>query len=195
MNNICFNVEKFVYTKNDTELDLSFIPANTRRRLNQFDKHVLYLINSCLTPDIENIILSSQFGEFDRLLKLIEQYKSMNEVSPTAFSSSVHNFALGQFSLLKQITIPTVSIAGGKNSFEAGLITSIADTKKNVIYCYADNRENEIIGLALRIKNNEKNFVINKSNNKKSIDLNDVIKFFNNETNKIDLSDFTIERR
>ena len=71
MNSFCFNVEKFIYTQKDSELDLSFISANTRRRLNMFDKHVLYLINSCLDSNIENIILSSQFGEFDILLKLI----------------------------------------------------------------------------------------------------------------------------
>lgn len=194
MNSLCFNVEKIIYTQKDVELDLNFIPANTRRRLNLFDKHVLFMINNCLSQDVENIVLSSQFGEFDRLLKLIEQYKSMNEVSPTAFSSSVHNFALGQLSLLRQITIPTVSIAGGKDSFESGLITSLVDTKKNIIFCYADNREDEFTGIALKIKNKENGFVIGKANNTKPANLKEIIQFFNNETDKISLSNFTIER-
>ena len=194
MNSFCFNVEKFIYTQKDSELDLSFISANTRRRLNMFDKHVLYLINSCLDSNIENIILSSQFGEFDRLLKLIEQYKDTNEVSPTTFSSSVHNYALGQVSLLNQITIPTVSIAGGRNSFEAGLVTSLTDSKKNIIYCYADNSDNEIIGLALKIKNNQPEYRLNKIKNNESISLCEIVKFFNKENNKINLNNFTIER-
>ncbi len=194
MNSFCFNVEKFIYTQKDSELDLSFIPANTRRRLNMFDKHVIYLINSCLDSSIENIILSSQFGEFDRLLKLIEQYKEINEVSPTAFSSSVHNYALGQVSILNQITIPTVSIAGGRNSFEAGLITSLTDTKKNIIYCYADNSDKEIVGLALKIKNNRPEFRLNKIKNNENFSLSEIVKFFNKENNKINLTNFTIER-
>lgn len=194
MNSFSFNVEKFIYTQKDSELDLSFIPANTRRRLNLFDKHVLYLINNCLMLDVENIILSSQFGEFDRLIKLIEQYKDMNEVSPMAFSSSIHNYALGQFSLLKQITIPTVSIAGGANSFETGLITSITDSKKNVIYCYADNKDNDIVGVAFKIKNNEKDYVINKTNCLNISPLKDIVDFFSKKKSEINLTNYSIKR-
>lgn len=194
MNSFCFNIEKFIYTQKDSELDLSFIPANTRRRLNLFDKHVLYLINNCLTPDVENIILSSQYGEFDRLQKLIEQYKDMNEVSPMAFSSSVHNYALGQFSLLKQITIPTVSIAGGVNSFEAGLITSLSVSKKNVIYCYADNKDNDIVGVAFKIKNNEQGYIINKTNSSNITTFENIVDFFNKKKDKIDLTNYSIKR-
>jgi hypothetical protein len=40
MNNLSFSVEKFIYTKKEEDLDLTFIPANTRRRLNTFNKHV-----------------------------------------------------------------------------------------------------------------------------------------------------------
>lgn len=194
MNSFYFNVEKFIYTKKDSELDLSFIPANTRRRLNLFDKHVLYLINECLSQDIENIVLSSQFGEYDRLFKIIEQYNELNEVSPMIFSSSVHNFALGQFSLLKQKTIPTVSIASDENSFEQGLITSITDPKKNIIYCYADNKDNNILGVALKIKNNEKGFVINRTKNPKPVDLDEIIGFFNKEKDILNLTNFAIKR-
>lgn len=194
MNSFSFNVEKFVYTQKDTELDLSFIPANIRRKLNIFDKHVLYLINNCFTQDVENIILSSQFGEFDRLLKLIEQYEEFNEVSPMVFSSSVHNYALGQFSLLNKVTIPTVSIAGGVDSFEAGFISTIADSKKNVIYTYVDNLEGNIAGLGFRINNNQKGFVVKKCVKTKPESLEDAVKFFNNEKELFKFSNYTIGR-
>ena len=118
----------------------------------------------------------------------------MNEVSPMAFSSSVHNYALGQFSLLKQITIPTVSIAAGANSFEAGLITSITDSKKNVIYCYADIKEDDIMGVVFKIKNNEKGYVINKTNSSNIATLENIVEFFDKKKNEIDLTNYSIKR-
>ena len=194
MNNLSFSVEKFICTKKEEDLDLTFIPANTRRRLNTFDKHVLFLINNCLDNKVENIILSSQYGEFDRLLKLIEQYKELNEVSPTNFSASVHNYVLGQTSLLNQMTIPTISIAAGDFSFENGLITAITSPQKNVVYCYADNNEKEFFGICLKLSNQGNKYYLNKVNNGKFADLDSIIEFFNDNKKELNLHNYKIER-
>lgn len=181
MNSLSFNVEKFVFTKKEQELDLSFIPANTRRRLNLFDKHVLYLINECLDDDVENIVLSSRYGEFDRLLRLIEQAQEANEVSPMAFSASVHNYSLGQISLLKQNTIPTISISAGEDSFYAGFVTALSMNKKKIVYCYADNSDEEIFGTCFMLNLQGDDFKLKLNEIKSLSNINSVIDFFENK--------------
>ncbi len=181
MNSLSFNVEKFVFTKKEQELDLSFIPANTRRRLNLFDKHVLYLINECLDDGVENIVLSSRYGEFDRLLRLIEQAQETNEVSPMAFSASVHNYSLGQFSLLKQNTIPTISISAGEDSFYAGFVTAASMNEKKNVYCYADNSDDEIFGMCFMLNLQGNDFKLKSKEIKSLLNINSVVDFFENE--------------
>ena len=196
MNSLSFNIDRFIFTTKSQELDLSFIPANTRRRLNSFDKHVLYMLNHCIEETVENIVLSSQYGEFERLISLIEQYNEFNEVSPMIFSASVHNYPLGQFSLLKQKTFPTISVSAGTDSFISGLITAITEPQKNVVYCYADNTEQENFGICFNIKNNNpKNYILRNTNLKHTeFSLKETINLFNGKTNSIQIQNFNIER-
>lgn len=69
---------------------------------------------------------------------IINQYKENNEVSPIYFSSSVHNYLAGVFSLLKVFTSSYYSISSGENSLSSGIIQSIISNKK-VLVCYVDN--------------------------------------------------------
>ena len=196
MNSLSFYIDKFIYTSKDEELDLSFIPSNIRRRLNTFDRHVLYLLNHSLEDGTENIVLASRYGEFDRLVKLIAQYKEDNEVSPMMFSASVHNYPLGQLSILKKRTIPTVSTAAGEETFISGLITAITSGHNNVIYCYADDAEEGIFGMSFCIKTAGKEKYILKEEKFKdsNICINDLVKLFDKKCFSIKCSGFIIER-
>ncbi len=197
MNSFSFYIDKFLYTKKENTPDISFIPANARRRLNIFDKHIIYLINHCLEDSTENIILSSRYGEFERLINLIDQYKEQNEVSPMMFSASVHNYPLGQVSLLTKKTIPTVSVAAGEDSFINGLVTAVVSPQNNIVYCYADDTENKITGICFNIKKsggNNKYSLKRIGYERSNIGLEEITKFFEGENNSIRAGNFIIER-
>ena len=107
MNEINFNIEKMFFIKNGDEIDLSFVPNLMRRKMSAIDKITVYAMNCCFDEEVEKIVFSSRYGEFGRLLKLISQYTEENEVSPAAFSASVHNYPVSFFSILKNTQIPT----------------------------------------------------------------------------------------
>ncbi len=124
----------------DVEIDLSFIPAMSRRKLSLVDKAAMSVMNKAYSDNNPELIFASEYGELDRLNKIISQYQQDNEVSPFAFSTSVHNSVAGQFSLLNGIKKSYNAISAGKNTFSAGLLESLLCTRTNndVLYCYAD---------------------------------------------------------
>ena len=197
MNSIRFYIDKFLCSKREDVLDLSFIPANTRRKLNTFDKHVISMLNSCFKTDCGNIILSSRYGEFRRLFQLADQHKELNESSPMMFSASVHNYILGQFTMLKQSNIPTLAISAGDESFINGLMTAVTSPQKNIIYCYADDIESDILGVCFSISktgSEEHQYLIKSTEYEKSFDINKTVKFFGGESNTLCVNNFCVER-
>ena len=79
-------------------IDLSFMPPMTRRKLSLVDKASLSVMHKAYNGNETEIVFASQYGELDRLDKIIAQYQEDNEVSPFTFSTSVHNCVAGQFS-------------------------------------------------------------------------------------------------
>ena len=124
--------------------NVDFLPPMARRKLSAVDKIALCVMNECLAGiegdewDLK-IVFASRYGELDRLKKLVAQYTTENEVSPAAFSGSVHNSAVGQFSLINKITQSYNSVSAEENTFSAGLIEAVITAKNcDVIYCYCD---------------------------------------------------------
>ncbi len=192
MNDLTFYIDKFIFTLCNQELDLGFIPPNTRRRLNLLDKHTLYSINYCMRENIENIVFSSQYGGFDRMLKIIGQYKETNEVSPIAFSASVHNYCCGQYTLLTKKSIPTLALAGRENSFTDGLISAIS-LNQPLIYCFADYfGDIKTICFSISPQKTPFKYVIKKCG-KGEIDFNKVIDLFTQKTEKVQIGEYLIE--
>ena len=192
MNDLTFYTDKFIFTLCNQELDLSFIPPNTRRRLNLLDKHTLYSINFCMSEKIQNIVFSSQYGGFDRMLKIIGQYKETNEVSPIAFSASVHNYCCGQYTLLTKKSIPTLALAGRENSFIDGLISAVS-LSQPLVYCFADYfGDIKTICFSITTKKTPNKYVIKKCGNGK-IDFNKVIDLFTKKTKSTQVGEYLIE--
>lgn len=130
--------------------DISFLPAMARRKLTTLDKTALSVMNKCcreMLPDnlqSLKLVFASQYGELERLKKLVAQYTEENEVSPATFSGSVHNAVIGQFSLLNKITQSYNSISAENYTFEAGLIEAIITANDcDVLYCYCDSMEKD----------------------------------------------------
>lgn len=131
------------------KIDLSFLPPMSRRKLSLVDKAALSVMNTAYTGGDVEIVFASQYGELDRLDKIISQYQQDNEVSPFTFSTSVHNCIAGQFSLLNGIKKSYNALAAGKNTFSAGLLESFMRSQNygtDVLFCFADAYKETIAG-------------------------------------------------
>lgn len=137
-----FCIKKYCI-KSLSDVDLSFLAPMARRKLSELDKIALCIMNECLScAEDKNIkiVFASQYGEVGRLKKLVGQYSEENEVSPATFSASVHNSAVGQFSLINKITKSYNSISAEEFTFEAGLIEAILSAKnEEVLFCFCDS--------------------------------------------------------
>lgn len=169
-----FNIEKFCIIKPD-EADVSFLPMLVRRKLSQIDKMVFSILNKLYNETIDNIIFSSQYGEFDRLNEIISQYQTDNMVSPIKFSASVHNYSPAAFSQMKKITNAYNAISAGNESLETGICTAIIQPDTKTCLCYADDIG---IGLVIDTKKTGYEFIQKETN---SENLEEFMKFINGE--------------
>lgn len=157
-NIIEFYIRDFEYLINPANIDLDFIPPLVRRRMSKLDKIALSVMNKCTSEDIEYIVFSSAHGECERLFKIIEQYLSTQEVSPAIFSGSVHNYPAGLFLLNSKNPIPYNAVCSDENSVSAGILTSVISNYNNILFCYADNDNENFVALALNITKISDNF-------------------------------------
>ena len=203
MNEIYFSIEKFTYIKKTSENNgfdinekIGFLPKLLKRRLNSYDRKVVYLINEAFDESVETIFFSSRYGEFQRLKELISEYQEYNEVSPSAFSASVHNFPVGFYSMLKKIDIPTNSLSAGENSFSEGLLCALLNDKNIITFCANDKEDYVSFKINKnKVEDSNKNFkLIKSSNNKSSInEINEFIDFILNDEKEILFNSFKLE--
>ena len=194
-----FYVNKFNCLNSIDGLDLSFIPPIVRRRMSALDKLTLSLINKTYTDNIQYIVFSSQFGQIDRLLKIISQYKECKEVSPNTFSGSVHNYSVSFFLLNRQISIPYTSLSAGDKSISMGLLSSVISNYDNVLFCYADINNDECNSLAINITKKpttkSQKYKLKLGNSTIEQDkFKDFTDLFSGELTTLKTSDFVIER-
>lgn len=136
MNEIVFDIKKYCFLT-DSEPDVSFIPMLQRRKLNKFGRAALYTMYKVYDDTQINLVFASEYGDVERVEKLINQRKEDGEVSPAGFSSSVHNAVVGLFTLLKGINKSYNSISAGKKTVSTGLLESILS--KNCLFCYTES--------------------------------------------------------
>lgn len=196
---IKFYVNKFVFLKSEDESDVSFLPPILKRRLSKLDKCVLSVLKEAYTPDIQNIVFSSQYGEVERLIKLINQYQEEKEVSPNIFSGSVHNYPIGFFLLNEKNPIPYTAISSSEQSLSSGLLTSVISNFDNILYCYADINNDNTAAMALNISKNYnpqgKLFQLKPDNKSDKTDyFDDYSDLFEGRTSFLDTSIFRLER-
>lgn len=144
-----FFIKNYYFIKSENEIDVSLIPPLIRRKLSLLDKVAYSTMIKVFNKDVEEIVFSSEYGEYTRLNTLIKQYKETGEASPAQFSGSVHNYPVGFFTLINKLNIPYYALSAGKNSFYAGLLKSII-SKKETMFTYADTY-NEIQSISVII--------------------------------------------
>lgn len=134
--NKTFYIYKSSYIKEEMP-DVSFLPMLMRRKLSAVGKAAIFTMNSVYPGGDINLIYASNYGEIERVKKLLHQKNTDGEMSPTGFSFSVHNSSAGLFSLINKINSPYNSISAGENSLSAGILESII-TENDVLFCYAE---------------------------------------------------------
>ena len=197
-NTIEFYVNNFVFLKSVEDADVSFLPPLIKRRLSKLDKCVLYVLKHTYNDNIQNIVFSSQYGEVERLIKLISQYQEEKEVSPNVFSGSVHNYPVGFFLLNEKNPISYTAISSGENSVSSGLLTSVISNFDNILYCYADIKDDKVTALAINIsKNNTSSlpkYQLIQYNTNNSDNFEDYVNLFENTKSFIDTPLFRLEK-
>ncbi len=176
MENVKFYIQRFSYCNEPNEL-VKTLPMLLRRKLSSLDKLALSAILEIYEDDIEEFVFSSQYGEAERLFALIEQYKTENEVSPTYFSASVHNYLAGVLALSKSVNVPYYAISSGKNSLSAGLVKSVLSGKKT-LFCYADEKS---LACIISPIEGEMEVVFQKTDGAEVDEYNQFIEFLNGE--------------
>lgn len=71
-------------------------------------------------------IFTCQHGELERNFRILSALSEKNDVSPTDFTMSVHNSAVGQLAIMLDSPTVSTSIAAGADSFHQGLIEAVA---------------------------------------------------------------------
>ena len=196
-NIIEFYVNKFNFFKSCNDPDVSFLSPIVKRRLSKLDKGVIYLLNKTVDEETKNIIFSSQTGELERLLKLIEQYTTEKEVSPNIFSGSVHNYSVGFFLLNNKKPIPYSAISAGDNSISAGIMATVCDKFDCTTFCYCDICNNEILAFSVsvnKLKKGSKFKLVMNNNKNRNDSFENYVKLFSGELESLNFDIFSIER-
>ncbi len=117
--------------------DVSFLPMLARRKLDLTGKIVFHLANALAGGKSGyKSVFASRYGCLNDCIKLFDSLNSGMGVSPNGFSSSVHNFPMGMFSIVEKNKSPYTAIAAGENSLEAGLLEAFLETSE-VLFVYA----------------------------------------------------------
>lgn len=188
-------VEKFNYIKTNEDIEINFLPPLLRRRLSALDKCVVSVLQKSLSDDVQNIVFSSQFGEADRLNKIISQYTEAGEVSPNTFAGSVHNYPVGFFLLNAQKPLPYTAISSATQSISAGLLTAITSKLDKTIFCYADVSTSFAFCINKKPADKSVKYKITLNpNNENNDDFVKYVEIFTGKTASLQTSFFKIER-
>ncbi len=134
------------------------VPPMLRRRLTRWGRMALETACACAeqVDTATPILFSSRHGDTQRTFSLLQNLAVAEPLSPTAFSLSVHNASLGIYTIVQQVTGPSLALAAGKESLahamleahgllEAGaqqvLLVHTDDTLADFYQPYADEQE------------------------------------------------------
>jgi hypothetical protein len=123
--------------------ELAFIDPMLRRRLSLLAKMALKVANDC-AHDLPKVrfVYASRHGELTRTTTMLDNLAADEDLSPTAFSTSVLNASAGLFSILRHDTAPAIAVSAAAESFGYGLMEAslqlAAEPQLPVLFVYAD---------------------------------------------------------
>lgn len=133
---------------------LSFLPLMQRRRLSPLGRVVmaslypLYERNRTLITERSACVFASRWGDISLTVKSLEELTAEKTLSPTAFSTSVHNAIGGLFSLFEHFHGNVTSLSGGAAGFSAALFEAyglIQEHDSVLVSLYEDQTPNEFL--------------------------------------------------
>lgn len=127
--------------------DLSFIPAMQRRRLSPLARAALYVIHQ-VAGDLTSYpsVYCSQYGESQRTYSILEDVAKGDDVSPMAFSLSVHNAISGQAGIYFNNTEPTIAIGTDEQGYLNALTDALGllhEGKEHVVVVFYEEQQPE----------------------------------------------------
>lgn len=129
----------------DGQPALTFVEAMTRRRLSRLCRMSLHVAHETLGahPPVR-CVFSSRHGEKPRTVELLTALAHDEPLSPSGFSHSVHNSAVGLLSIIRADTSPSTALSAGRYSFSQALLEALAQLAENpaepVLLLHADER-------------------------------------------------------
>ncbi|WP_127960185.1 beta-ketoacyl synthase chain length factor [Serratia microhaemolytica] len=101
---------------------LSELPMMTARRLSSGSKLAVECGLSILRRhQVDALLYTSRHGELERNYRILQALATGQAVSPTDFTTSVHNAAVGNLTIVAQQAIPASSLSAGIDTFQQGL--------------------------------------------------------------------------
>ncbi len=102
---------------------LSVLPKMLKRRLSPLARIVFTAAIPCLQENKQvPTVFSSTHGELAKSLKMMEMIEAGEDISPTAFSLSVHNAIAGLFSIAFNNQTESTVVAAGEEGIAAAFI-------------------------------------------------------------------------
>lgn len=102
------------------------VPPMLKRRLTPLAKTVFCAVSQCLDDDIPApAVFSSAHGELAKSLAMMEMLEAGEEISPTAFSLSVHNAIAGLFSMAWKNKLQCTVLAPGEEGMAPAFIEGL----------------------------------------------------------------------
>lgn len=102
------------------------VPKALQRRLSPLARAVLHCIGECIQPAEQlPTVFSSSHGEIGKCLEMLETLQAGEELSPTAFSLSVHNAIAGLYSMAYGNHAEITALAPAASGLGAGFIEAL----------------------------------------------------------------------
>ncbi|MFK0573825.1 beta-ketoacyl synthase chain length factor [Endozoicomonas sp.] len=127
-----------------TNMDYRYLKPAQRRRLSDISKITLDVAYAIArdNPQVYSVFASRR-GEVSRMAGLLQSICRDEELSPTAFSMSVHNTTSGLFSIHTGNRAPSTAIAAGHDTVVAGFIEAcsiLASGQKQVLLVLSEDQ-------------------------------------------------------
>ena len=127
---------------------VKFLSPIMRRRLSPLGRAVIESVYPLYDPQSDELtpmVFASRWGDIGLTVKLLQTLGQHEELSPTAFSTSVHNAIAGLFSILFHHHGNSIALSGGCACTSAALIeaTSLLTQYRTVIVTVYDDQTPE----------------------------------------------------
>jgi hypothetical protein len=101
------------------------VPKMLQRRLSPLARAVFSVADACIAGEALPVVFSSAHGELGKSLAMLQAIQAGEELSPTAFSLSVHNAIAGLFSIAYQNHQEITVIASGQEGIAPAFIDAL----------------------------------------------------------------------